>query len=64
VITISALLIAKVAIGLILLVLIVFTIRGVQKSGTGEYSGNVGWLMFLIAAESIALPIYGYFLSI
>lgn len=61
---ISALSIAKVVIGLILLALIVFTIRGVQKSGTGQYSGSVGWLMFLIAAESIALPIYGYFLSV
>lgn len=64
VIIISALSIAKIVTGIILLVFIVFTIRRVQKNGTGEFNGNDGLLMFLIAAESIALPIYGYFLSL
>jgi hypothetical protein len=64
VITISALAIAKIITGILLLVLIIFTMRSVQKNGTGEYSVSGGWLIFLIAAESIALPVYGYFLSV
>lgn len=64
VIFISALSIAKIVIGILLLILVVYTIRSVQKKGTGEYNGSVGWLMFLITVESIALPIYAYFLLV
>ena len=64
VVIMSVLSIAKVLIGMILLLFIVFTIRGLQKNGTGEYHTSIGFLMFLILTESIALPIYGYFLSV
>lgn len=60
----SLLALIKIMSGIILLIFIVSTIRSVQKSGYGEYTGSTGLLMFLIAAESIALPIYGYFLTV
>lgn len=60
----SILPITKIVLGIVLLIFIASTIRSVQKSGSGEYTGSAGFLMFLIAAESIALPAYGYLLSI
>lgn len=60
----SLLALIKIMLGIFLLIFIMSTIRSVQKSGYGEYTGSTGFLMFLIAAESIALSIYGYVLSI
>ncbi len=50
--------------GIILLAFIVITIRKVQKKGTYEYDGNDGLLLFLIVFEMIALPVWGYLLSL
>ncbi|WP_121641246.1 hypothetical protein [Virgibacillus sp. Bac330] len=56
--------IVKIMLGIILLAFIVITIRKVQKKGTYEYDGNDGLLLFLIVFEMIALPVWGYLLSL
>ena len=60
----SLLAITKIVSGIVLLIFIGSTIRSLQQNGNGEYTGSAGCLMFLIAAESIALPAYGYLLMI